>query len=75
MPVNEMKARLDITELPQEDKGRYNTVAGLLLAVAGHLPEEGALVETAGWRFEVLNMEGRRIDRVLARPMPPPASA
>ncbi len=75
MPVNEMKARLDITELPQEDKGRYNTVAGLLLAVAGHLPEEGALVETAGWRFEVLNMEGRRIDRVLARPIPPSASS
>ncbi len=68
MPINEMKARLDIDDLPHEDKGRYNTVAGLLLAVAGHLPEAGAVVETAGWRFEVLKMEGRRIERVLARP-------
>ncbi len=71
MPINEMKARLDIDELPHEDKGRYNTLAGLLLAVAGHLPEVGAVVDTAGWAFEVLKMEGRRIDRVLARPSPP----
>ncbi len=72
MPVNEMKARLDIDELPHEDKGRYNTVAGLLLSVAGHLPEVGAVIEAADWDFEVLKMEGRRIERVLARPAPPP---
>ena len=33
MPVSELKARLDIDELPQEDRGRYNTLAGLLMAV------------------------------------------
>ena len=67
MPVSELKARLGIDELPQEDKGRYNTVAGLLLAEAGQLPAVGDEIETAGWIFKVLEMEGRRIDQVLAR--------
>lgn len=71
MPVSELKSRLDIDDLPLEDKGRYNTVAGLMLAIWGHLPSVGDRVEIEGWVFEVLEMEGRRIDRVLARPLPP----
>ena len=66
MPVNELKARLDIDELPDEDKGRYNTVAGLLMAVSGRLPDIGERIESAGWRFEVVDVDGRRIDKVLA---------
>ncbi|RRD57725.1 HlyC/CorC family transporter [Comamonadaceae bacterium OH2545_COT-014] len=69
MPVNEMKARLEIKALPNEEKGRYNTVAGLLLAEAGHLPRIGEHIEAAGWEFEVLALEGRRIEKVLARPL------
>lgn len=71
MPVSELKSRLDIDHLPLEDKGRYNTVAGLMLAIWGHLPSVGDRVEIEGWVFEVVEMEGRRIDRVLARPLPP----
>jgi len=66
MPVAELKARLDIRELPEEDRGRYNTVAGLLLAVSGHLPAEGEKIECGDWLFEVVDMDGRRIDKVLA---------
>ncbi len=70
MPVNEMKARLDIDDdLPNEDKGRYNTVAGLLLAEMGRLPDVGDMVECAGWSFTVMELEGRRIDYVLAVPL------
>ena len=69
MPINEMKARLDIDDLPHEDKERYNTLAGLLLAEAGRLPNIGDVIECAGWAFEVIEMEGRRIDKVLARPV------
>jgi len=71
MPAGELKARLHIDQLPLEDKGRYNTLAGLLLAVAGHLPAAGDEIETSGWIFEVLEMQGRRIDRVLARKAAP----
>jgi putative hemolysin len=65
MPVAELKSRLDIDELPDEDKGRYNTVAGLMQTVAGELLSQADAVNCAGWRFEVLVLDGRRIDRVL----------
>ena len=65
MPVSELKARLDIRELPEEDRGRYNTVAGLLQSVSGHLPSTGERIACAGWSFEIVDLDGRRIDKVL----------
>ena len=65
MPAQELKARLDLDELPDEDKARYNTVAGLMRTVAGDLLAQGDVVEWESWRFEVQALEGRRIDRVL----------
>jgi putative hemolysin len=70
MPVSELRARLGIRELPEEERGRYNTVAGLLMSVSGHLPEVGEQIDCAGWSFEIVELEGRRIDRVLASPDP-----
>jgi len=68
MPVGELKARLDIeNDLPDEERGRYNTLAGLLMAVTGQLPQPGALVVVGEWTFEVVTLEGRRIDQILAR--------
>jgi putative hemolysin len=56
-------------------------VAGLVIGELQHLPETGEAVETLGWRFEVVDMDGRRIDKVLAQrvtdsvaPMPETAS-
>ncbi len=69
MPVSELKARLDIKDLPAEDKGRYNTVAGLLQAVSGRLLATADRVDCAGWRFEVVDLDGKRIDKVLASPL------
>ena len=66
MPVSELKARLDIKELPEEDRGRYNTVAGLLMSVSGHLPVTAERIQCAGWMFEVVDLDGKRIDKVLA---------
>jgi putative hemolysin len=68
MPVAELKARLDIKELPDEDRGRYNTVAGLLQSVSGRLLATGEKVECAGWRFEVVDLDGKRIDKLLVSP-------
>lgn len=70
MPVSELRARLDIRELPGEDRGRYNTVAGLLLSVSGHLPVTGERIECAGWVFEVVDLDGKRIDKLLATLLP-----
>jgi putative hemolysin len=66
MPVSELKARLDIEELPNEDRGRYNTLAGLLMAVSGHLPVTGEKICCNDWLFEILDLDGKRIDKVLA---------
>jgi putative hemolysin len=74
MPLNELKVRLKIKELPLEDKGLYNTLAGLLLACTGHLPTAGERVVCAGWIFQIVALEGRRIDRILALPVPAHAS-
>lgn len=73
MPVSELKARLDIRELPDEDRGLYNTLAGLLMSVSGHLPATGERIECGQWTFEVVDLDGKRIDKVLAVHVPPPA--
>lgn len=66
MPVGELKVRLDIDTLPDEDRGRYNTVAGLLMSVSGHLPVVGERIACGDWLFEVVDLDGKRIDKVLA---------
>lgn len=67
MPISELKARLEIRDLPEEEKGRYNTLAGLLMAVSGSLPSPGARIDCGDWMFEVVDLDGRRIDKVLAQ--------
>jgi putative hemolysin len=71
MPVNELKARLDIRELPEEARGRYNTVAGLLMSVSGRMLATAERIECAGWLFEVVDLDGKRIDKVLATAVAP----
>ena len=74
MPVSELKARLDIKELPEEDKGRYNTLAGLMMSVSGRLPDVGERIDVGDWVFEVVDLDGRRIDKVLAQVVPQPSA-
>jgi len=70
MPLSELKSRLDLGELPDEDRGRYNTLAGLLMSVSGRLPAAGENIDCQAWRFEVVALDGRRIDKVLATRLP-----
>ena len=70
MPASELKVRLDIKLLPSEDKGLFNTLAGLLQTVSGRLLRTGERVVCAGWSFEVVDLDGRRIDKVLATRVP-----
>jgi putative hemolysin len=66
IPATELKDRLELKDLPQEDRGRYNTLAGMIMLLLGRLPDITDSVEWEGWRFEVVELEGRRIDKVLA---------
>ena len=74
MPALELKAQLEIDSLPDEDKDRYNTVAGLMQAVSGSLMHQGESIDISGWRFEVLALEGRRIDQVRVSRLVEPAA-
>ncbi len=78
IPVGDLKDKLDLRTLPEEEKARYNTLAGMLILLLARLPHTGDLIEWDGWRFEVVDMDGKRIDKVLvSRRLPdlPPASA
>ncbi|HEY0855970.1 MAG TPA: hemolysin family protein [Albitalea sp.] len=74
IPVPELKDRLDLKELPEEDRGRYNTLAGMIMLLLGRLPATTDSVEWEGWRFEVVDLDGKRVDKVLARAVPPDAA-
>jgi putative hemolysin len=76
IPVPELKDRLELKELPEEDRGRYNTLAGMIMLLLGRLPSITDAVDWEGWRFEVVDMDGKRIDRVLATSLnePPPST-
>ncbi len=65
MPVPELKDQLNLKALPNEADGRYNTLAGMIIWMTGHLPRTGDVVTWDNWRFEVVDMDGRRIDKVL----------
>ena len=65
IPVPEIKDRLEIKELPEEDRGRYNTLAGMVMLLLGRLPRTADSVEWEGWRFEVVDLDGKRVDKVL----------
>ncbi|MCU0903786.1 MAG: hemolysin family protein [Tabrizicola sp.] len=62
MPVDEF---CDQLALPREMAGEYDTVAGLILHQLGQIPELGAHFTAEGYRFEVIDLDGRRIDKVL----------
>ncbi|MEW9854787.1 hemolysin family protein [Novosphingobium sp. M1R2S20] len=62
MPADVLADRLSI-ELPEDRE--FATAAGYVLAVLKQLPQEGQFFETQGWRFEVVDMDGLRIDKLL----------
>jgi putative hemolysin len=63
MPADEMADRLSIILLPDRS---YQPAAGFVLSQLGHLPETGESFDRQGWRFEVVDLDGRRIDKILA---------
>ena len=67
MPIDEMAERLLIS-IPQNRS--YHTAAGFVLDHLGELPQTGKVFDALGWRFEVVDLDGRRIDKIIAKRMP-----
>jgi len=63
MPADEMADRLSVVLPPDRS---YHTAAGFVLSQFGHLPEIGESFDSQGWRFEVVDLDGRRIDKIQA---------
>ncbi|MDF3886043.1 hemolysin family protein, partial [Cupriavidus basilensis] len=71
IPIPELKDRIGLRHVPEEDKERYHTLSGMLLLLLGRLPQTGDTVRWADWKFEIVDMDGKRIDKVLASRVPP----
>jgi CBS domain containing-hemolysin-like protein len=56
-----------------EPEGEFHTVAGFALYQLEHLPEVGEKFDYEGWQFEIVDLDGRRIDKVLATRIEPQA--
>jgi putative hemolysin len=68
MPVDELQMLLDLDELPEEDDD-YDTLGGLFMAQMGRVPMLGDKFEWQGLHFEVMDMDGHRVDKVLVTPV------
>ena len=66
IPVPELKDRLELDAVPEEERGRYHTLSGMMMLLTGRLPKMADTVEWEGWRFEIVDMDGKTIDKVLA---------
>jgi magnesium and cobalt exporter, CNNM family len=63
--VDRLKEILEIDTTPDEESGRYHTVSGFVMTRIGGIPAVGQHFEWKGFRFEVMDMDGRRVDKVL----------
>ena len=66
IPIPDLKDRLALASVPEEESAKDHTLAGMLLLLLGRLPGTGDHASWDGWKFEVVDMDGRRIDKVLA---------
>ena len=67
--VDELKDVLGLQSLPGEDTEDFNTLAGAMLHYFGRLPTEGDEFVWDGYRFEVIDLDGTRIDKVMIAPL------
>jgi putative hemolysin len=66
IPIPELKDCLKLDAVPEEDRGRYHTLSGMMMLLTGRLPRVADVVDWEGWRFEIVDMDGNTIDKVLA---------
>ena len=66
IPVPELKDRLGLDSVPDEERGRYHTLSGMMMLLTGRLPRVADSVSWEGWQLEIVDMDGRIIDKVLA---------
>ena len=66
LPVNQLKQTLQLKRLPGEEDGGFQTLGGFMMTRLGRVPAVADRLEVGGWRFEIMDMDRRRVDKVLA---------
>mgnify|MGYP003382625517 CR=1 FL=1 len=66
IPIPELKDRLSLKAVPEEDRDRYHTLSGMMMLLLGRVPQTTDRVSWEGWILEVVDVDGKRIDKVLA---------
>ena len=74
IPIPELKDRLQLNHVPDENRGRYHTLSGLMMWLLGRLPQTGDVTTWEQWRLEVVDLDGKRVDKVLAAKVAPKES-
>jgi putative hemolysin len=69
-PIEDVRNALSVDSFPGEDQGHYRTIAGLILFILERIPKTGDHLEVGGLRYEVVDMDGNRIDKVLVMRVP-----
>ncbi|MGV8075300.1 MAG: hemolysin family protein [Syntrophobacteraceae bacterium] len=69
LPVDELKELFDIKKLPEEQSAHYQTLGGFMMTCLKRIPLTGDNFEYSGLRFEVVDMDGHRVDKVLIQPL------
>jgi len=76
LPTGELKTLLGLTTpLPHEDDAEFQTLGGYVVTQFGRIPAAGDHFDWGGWRFEVVDMDRHRVDKVLVAKAPPEEAA
>ena len=70
LAMEDLRETLGMPERRAEDREEYRTVGGFVVTHLGHIPSPGAWFDAEGFRIEVVDMDGNRVDKVLVRPVP-----
>jgi putative hemolysin len=67
LKIEDLRELLEMPVLPGEDENEYQTLAGMLISVLGRIPRVAETYDWSGYRFEVVDLDGARVDRILVQ--------
>ena len=74
MQIDDFKRRFDVGALPREASETFETLGGFMVDRFGHIPLVGENVVWTGWRFEIVDMDRHRVDKVMISKAPVPSA-
>jgi putative hemolysin len=69
LPLEDFKEIFEIKKLPEEEAGYYQTMGGFVMTYLGRIPNVADHFEWEGMRFEIVDMDGLRVDKILLTPL------